>query len=549
LNHKKLTGSYLVLFLFIIGCSIGIYSPPISQKSAGNVTNLPKANDNELTLITPENKTYTRPDRGYYPATYGFENVINGQDDPDWNDVSSQKGNIISEMDGHEKVYEVTDNSGSSAADLLQYYDIQSHGTVEFWCRFTSAIEGNYYRLSGPVTLGPTLNIYLNQFQFTNSSGGHPIPGAPIPQVNTWYHIRFDFRGSYSSEYSGLTSQYTYFIYINTIRYGPFTYEENGDVDTFQVHTSVAGSGFTIWWDAVGYSWDPNYNIGDNLNEGLLLSYDTNSNLNWTGYSSDGQLNETILGNTTIPMPSDGHHNIQVFGNDSMGVMAESDVRYFTTNVLAPSLSIISPLSNDLIGNIAPLFSLNIPDGDLNDTWYSLDEGTTTIPFTSLSGTIDQTEWDKISNGTATLTFYANDTANNIGQAEVTIRKDIIAPVITIFSPSTGIKFDYAPVLETVITEGNLDEFWYTIDEGVHNYTLTGLSDTIDQDSWNSAPNGPVTIRFYARDLAGNVGTNYVIVVKISTQQPPAIPGYDLSLIIGIFSIISILIIRKRLKS
>jgi len=297
-----------------------------------------------INVITPENKTYTGPVGGYYPATYGFENVINGQDDPDWDDVSLQKGNVVSEIDGHKKVYEVIDNSGSSAADLLEYYDLQTNGTIEFWCRFTSATAGNYYRLSGSVTLGPTLNIDSNQFLFTNSSGSYPIPGAPNPQINTWYHVRFDFRGSYSSEYSGLTSQYTYFIYINTIRYGPFTYEENDDVGTFQVHTSVAGSGFTIWWDAVGYSWDPNYNIGDNLNEGLLLSYDTNTNFNWTGYSLDGQANRTILGNKTIPMPNNGLHFIQVFGNDSRGTMYESAVQHFSVDTTS-YINIITPES------------------------------------------------------------------------------------------------------------------------------------------------------------------------------------------------------------
>jgi hypothetical protein len=106
-------------------------------------------------------------------------------------------------------------------------------------------------------------------------------------------------------------------------------------------------------------------------------------------------------------------------------------------------------------------------------------------------------------------------------------------------------------MLEISIDESNLDEVWYSIDEGAHNYTLIGLSDTVNQDAWNSAPSGPITIRFYAQDLAGNVGTNYVIVVKTSSQQEPspAIPGYNLSLVLGIMSVISILIIRKRLKS
>jgi len=73
-----------------------------------------------------------------------------------------------------------------------------------------------------------------------------------------------------------------------------------------------------------------NYEIGDNLNEGLLLSFENYTALDWMGYSLDGQNNKTILGNSTIPMPKDGVHTIQVFGNDSLGELYKSEVRKFT---------------------------------------------------------------------------------------------------------------------------------------------------------------------------------------------------------------------------
>ena len=49
------------------------------------------------------------------------------------------------------------------------------------------------------------------------------------------------------------------------------------------------------------------------------------------------------------------------------------------------------------------------------------------------------------------------------------------------------------------------------------------------------------------------VGTDQVQVIKDTSEEPPteppAIPGYDLYVIIGIISIISTMILRKRLKS
>jgi len=340
-----------------------------------------------------------------------------------------------------------------------------------------------------------------------------------------------------------------YFAYIDGVNYGDFPFVENKSFFKRSRFGIGTGSIETTYVDAVGYSWDPNYNIGDNLNEGLLLSYDNTTNLDWQGYSLDGTSNKTTLGNTTIPMPTDGGHNIQVFGNNSGGTMYESDVRYFTTNALGPEIMINSPISNQLYGTTPPDFNLSIPDSDLDFRWYSLDGGTTTIPFTGLSGSIDQTEWDKIGNGTVTLTFYANDTANNIGQEDVTVRKDIITPVITIISPATASEFEYTPIFDITIDEANLEDFWYTIDNGANNYTITSLTGTINQAAWDVASDGPVTIQFYARDDVGNIGTNSVIVAKIPSDlptPPPGIPGYNLVAIIGITVIITAIIAYRK---
>ncbi|MHA2471861.1 MAG: Loki-CTERM sorting domain-containing protein [Promethearchaeota archaeon] len=303
-----------------------------------------------IDIITPENKTYTTPDSGYFPATYGFEDTMDGQDPLEWFDVDTQKGSIISEIDGHKKVYEAVDNSGSTGSSIFNYFDVQSYGTVEFWCRFSSASEGHFYNLRKVVNPGgPHISIIYDGFWFSNSTGSYEIENAPSPQINNWYHIRLDFRGSFLSNYQGLTDQYTYFIYIDDEQFGPYGYQVNEDLDGFVAHTGAVSSGFSIWWDSVGYSWDPNYNIGDNLNEGLLLSYENITTLDWKGYSLDGATNKSIMGNITIPLPADGLHSIQVFGNDSMGNMYESQVNYFSVhhiNLITPEAKVYTEAMN-----------------------------------------------------------------------------------------------------------------------------------------------------------------------------------------------------------
>ena len=140
----------------------------------------------------------------------------------------------------------------------------------------------------------------------------------------------------------------------------------------------------------------------------------------------------------------------------------------------------------------------------------------------------------------------------NTNHAEVDVQKDIIAPAINIITPNVGKEFYYTPVYEIAINEGNLNDFWYTIDGGAHNFTITEKIGIINSDAWNAASYGPVILRFYARDLVGNIGTSFVIIMKTSEQQQPqlTIPGYEFLMILGVtFIMIFLIMIQKRFKS
>lgn len=84
--------------------------------------------------------------------------------------------------------------------------------------------------------------------------------------------------------------------------------------------------------------------------------------------------------------------------------------------------------------------------------------------------------------GEITITFYANDSAGNIGSDVVLDLKDLSIPQITIYTPQenefSGVD---APEFDIFIEEFNLDSTWYTIDGGLTNVTFTGHQGTIDQ--------------------------------------------------------------------
>jgi hypothetical protein len=151
--------------------------------------------------------------------------------------------------------------------------------------------------------------------------------------------------------------------------------------------------------------------------------------------------------------------------------------------------------------------------------------------------------------GNVVIKFYANDTLGRISSQEVTITKDVTAPIITINNPQNNdIIGATAPSFNISINEPNLDTVWYSLNGGT-NLTFTGLTGTINQTLWDALPEGNVVVRFYANDTLGRKRIAEVTVVKaISQPTPPRIPGYDILLLLGITATIALIIVKKRLN-
>jgi len=90
----------------------------------------------------------------------------------------------------------------------------------------------------------------------------------------------------------------------------------------------------------------------------------------------------------------------------------------------APRIDIISPPSGSGFGNTAPSFNVEMIDDYLFEMWYSIDGGLHNYTFTE-NGTIDQSAWNALPDGSVTISFYAIDIAGNIGTAEITIGKNL----------------------------------------------------------------------------------------------------------------------------
>jgi len=295
--------------------------------------------------------------------------------------------------------------------------------------------------------------------------------------------------------------------------------------------------------------------FGDNSPNFVVEIFDNNLDVMW--YTVDGGLtNFTFVSNGSIDQSSwsalsDGNVTIQFYAMDLAG-----NKNYIQIDVekdsIAPIITINTPVLSDFFSTNSPSFNITIDEINLDEMWYTINNGITNISFTGLSGNIDQTAWIASPDGQVNIRFYANDTVGNENYMEIAVNKDLVPPVITVISPETNQEYqDYPPGYLIEIDELNLESFWYTIDGGAINITITELTASIDSTAWNNAAEGSVTIRFYGKDFAGNIGTSFVIVVKTSAQQPspPGIPGYNLIALFGITLAVTLILAKKRLKN
>ncbi|MFX1478998.1 MAG: nitrous oxide reductase family maturation protein NosD [Promethearchaeota archaeon] len=185
---------------------------------------------------------------------------------------------------------------------------------------------------------------------------------------------------------------------------------------------------------------------------------------------------------------------------------------------LPPFINIISPLPNEIFSTVAPNFTVEIKDINLDTMWYTLDGSLTNITFTN-NGTIDDAIWNAHANGAVIIVFYARDIYGNINSAQVIIFKITSIPSILIESPLPEQLFgSEAPDFIIEISGGVVDTMWYSIDGGLTNFTFAS-NDTINQASWNLMSDGIITVTFYVNDITDAVFFAKVDVIK-DTESP-----------------------------
>ena len=153
----------------------------------------------------------------------------------------------------------------------------------------------------------------------------------------------------------------------------------------------------------------------------------------WCAYSLDGAENITMNGYGTawykyLTSLSEGQHNITFWCNDTVGNYNSSIVRYFSIDITSPIITIHSPTNTTYNSTV---ILLNTTANENIDTWiYNLNDGGN-VTFTPPTVIIAQ-------EGSNHLVIYANDTAGNMGTAEVYFTVTITTITQTVFTTLAG---------------------------------------------------------------------------------------------------------------
>ncbi|MCJ7649412.1 MAG: hypothetical protein MUP85_12420, partial [Candidatus Lokiarchaeota archaeon] len=231
--------------------------------------------------------------------------------------------------------------------------------------------------------------------------------------------------------------------------------------------------------------------------------------------------NQQLLDSFWNSLPEEGDFDIYFYANDSAGNVNDLFTLNLNKDITNPAITIINPDPFDLFGDIAPYFELSINELNLIETWYilyNLTWNSLNYTFDGLTGAINQLAWDEFWNGTVTISFFANDTLNNLGFSEVTVRKNRFAPIITIIDPPDNELLGIDAPNFTIYKAGLvLNTTWYYIDN--KNFTFSGLNVTIDQIAWDTYGFSDVTITFYINNSLGQMGFDTITLRK--DPDPP----------------------------
>ena len=216
--------------------------------------------ERQVPYIEPDGKIWTKAHDGLakndmiYGATYNFKNDDIGGNPAGWTlDEVGGTVNVISDLDGHKKVVELHFDTGDVSM-LNTFSAAQPNETIEFWGAVNNigAVSSYVIIFEGATTIVQLR--FVNGDLYTHSGGGYVLVKADFMTVNVLDRIKIVCNDAAN----------THDIYVNgVLEADDLAYRNNSTIGVEKVQFYV-GNAMKFYIDAVGFSHDPKYNVGDN---------------------------------------------------------------------------------------------------------------------------------------------------------------------------------------------------------------------------------------------------------------------------------------------
>jgi len=303
---------------------------------------------------------------------YGID-IINSLESNDWNDVYTtpySSINMESYLDYHYQVLNLTDNNNNGYCYATYTFDsTTTSGSLEWWYRTTSTSDVAAIRVYDGSTECITLILSNTGTDYYYNGSYNTIQSS---EINVWQHWKLIID----------TSSDTYDIYVNgNLAVDDAEFRNLGtDISSVKFSSYSASKDYSIYIDAIGYTWNANYDTFDNCNPyGKDIIEELENN--------DWQIQNNPFSSTTISSSFDSHKkflnltdtsetsNTYVYGVKYFGGYQTSGTVSFYIN-----LGYTDEASRVFLGDICILHwdasgDVQYYDGDYHDTGetYSAD--------------------------------------------------------------------------------------------------------------------------------------------------------------------------------
>ncbi len=193
-----------------------------------------------------------------FPGTYNFRDEAVGTSGTDINDVILNQCDtceIVSDYLGHKKALHFVD---SNSGQIRLAPHTETSGTFELWGNNPTA--NDWYIRHRDNDLNFPISIYvasktLIQILHGNGAGGTTTVNVAIAE-DEWFHIKVKFD-------CGTAKQS---VWVNEVLEVDEENFDDDDTPTNLIYINTFNDGACEGYiDAIGYSWDANYKIGDNV--------------------------------------------------------------------------------------------------------------------------------------------------------------------------------------------------------------------------------------------------------------------------------------------